>query len=269
MSSFNSAAADRLSGKTVLITGASAGIGEATAKEFAVTSNGNIKLVLTARRVDRLNKLRDELKDKFPNIQVHTGALDMTKTGDIPVFVENLPKEFSEVDVLVNNAGMVFGVEKVGEVQAADIDVMFATNVIGLIALTQAVIKGMRARNRGDIINLGSIAGLDPYPGGSIYCATKAAIRSFTESLRKESIDTRIRVMEVDPGQVETEFSIVRFRGDTEKAKKVYEGAEPLVARDIAEYIVFIASRRENTVFANALIFPNHQASARDVYKKN
>ena len=140
---------------------------------------------------------------------------------------------------------------------------MFNTNVTGLINMTQAILPVFQARNppSGDIINIGSIAGREPYQGGSIYCATKAAVRSFTDAMRKELIATRIRVMEIDPGQVETEFSVVRFGGDREKAKKVYEGVEPLTPEDIAEVVVFAAGRRENVVLADSLIFPNHQVS--------
>jgi NAD(P)-dependent dehydrogenase (short-subunit alcohol dehydrogenase family) len=136
---------------------------------------------------------------------------------------------------------------------------MFSTNVTGLIAMTQAVLPVFLSRGSGDIINIGSIAGREPYQGGSIYCATKAAVRSFTDALRKELIATRVRVIEIDPGQVETEFSVVRFGGDKEKAKKVYEGVEPLTPEDIAEVVVFAAGRRENVVLADTLVFPNHQ----------
>lgn len=141
---------------------------------------------------------------------------------------------------------------------------MFQTNVTGLIAMTQAILPIFLARpdgGRGDIINIGSIAGREPYQGGSIYCATKAAVRSFTDSLRKELIASRVRIIEIDPGQVETEFSVVRFGGDKEKAKKVYEGVEPLTGDDIAEVVVFAAARRENVVIADTLVFPNHQVS--------
>jgi 3-hydroxy acid dehydrogenase/malonic semialdehyde reductase len=145
---------------------------------------------------------------------------------------------------------------------------MFQTNVTGLIAMTQAILPIFLARpdgGRGDIINIGSIAGREPYQGGSIYCATKAAVRSFTDSLRKELIASRVRVIEIDPGQVETEFSVVRFGGDREKAKKVYEGVEPLTGDDIAEVVVFAAARRENVVIADTLVFPNHQVGRRSV----
>jgi 3-hydroxy acid dehydrogenase / malonic semialdehyde reductase len=142
---------------------------------------------------------------------------------------------------------------------------MFSTNVTGLINMTQAVLPIFKSRpdgGHGDIINIGSIAGREPYAGGSIYCATKAAVRSFTDALRKELIATRIRIMEIDPGQVETEFSIVRFNGDKEKAAAVYEGCDPLTPDDIAEVVVFAAGRKENVVLADTLIYPSHQVSS-------
>lgn len=158
------------------------------------------------------------------------------------------------------------------DISPTDIDTMFSTNVTGLIAMTQAILPIFKRRSeggRGDIINIGSIAGREPYASGSIYCATKAAVRSFTDALRKELIATRIRVIEIDPGQVETEFSIVRFGGDKEKAKKVYEGVEPLTPEDIAEIVVFTAGRRENVVIADTLVFPSHQVSSEVDYTKS
>lgn len=169
-----------------------------------------------------------------------------------------------------NNRGLVKGVAQAPDILPADIETMFSTNVMGLIHMTQAVLPVFKARAvpTGDIINIGSIAGREPYQGGSIYCATKAAVRSFTDALRKELIATRIRVMEIDPGQVETEFSVVRFGGDKEKAAKVYEGVEPLTGEDIAEIVVFVAGRRENVVVADTLVFPNHQAAATVMHRK-
>lgn len=145
------------------------------------------------------------------------------------------------------------------DISSADINVMFAINVTGLINMTQAILPTMLRRNKGDIINLNSIAGHEAYPGGSIYCATKSAVRSYSDALRRELIGTRIRVMEVAPGQVETEFSVVRFGGDRKAAAKVYEGCEPLTPEDGAEVIVLQASRRQNVVVADVLLFPSHQ----------
>ncbi|KAL4935623.1 hypothetical protein BDV06DRAFT_217289 [Aspergillus oleicola] len=267
-----SSVAKRLSGKTVLITGASSGIGRSTALEFASTSPQNLKLILTARRIDRLKELAEKITTEYPGVKVHPVQLDVSNADEVRGLVGNLPAEFKEVDVLVNNAGLVKGVAKAPSIAEEDINIMFATNVTGLINITQAILPSMLARNNGegagDIINIGSIAGREPYVGGGIYCATKAAVRSFSESLRKELISTRVRVITIDPGQVETEFSVVRFYGDKQKADAVYAGCEPLTPEDIAEVIVFAAGRRENVIVADTLLFPNHQASATIMHRK-
>lgn len=261
----STAMAKRLEGKTVLITGASSGIGKSIAQEFARTSPKNLKLILTARRIDSLKQLASEINEEVGSgVQVLPVQLDVSKPSEVTSLIQNLPKEFQQIDILVNNAGLVKGVDKVGDIKAEDMDVMFATNVTGLVNMTQAVLPQMKARGEsgaGDIINVGSIAGREPYPNGSIYCATKAAVRSITDAMRKELIATRIRVIEIDPGQVETEFSVVRFYGDKSKADAVYAGCEPLTPDDIAEIVVFTAGRRENVVVADTLVFPNHQVS--------
>ncbi|KAK5939173.1 hypothetical protein PMZ80_008476 [Knufia obscura] len=269
----SSAMSKRLEGKTILITGASSGIGKSTALEFARTSPKSLKLILTARRIDALKSLAEEIKSEVGDgVQCLPAQVDMSKPSEIVSFVSNLPAEFKDIDVLVNNAGMVRGVAKSPEIDPEDINVMFATNVTGLITMTQEVMKGMSKHGesgQGDIIMIGSIAGREGYPGGSIYCATKAAVRTFTDALRKELIATRIRVIEIDPGQVETEFSLVRFGGDKAKADAVYKGVEPLTPDDIAEVVVFTAGRRENVVIADSLIFPNHQAAATVMHRKS
>ncbi|ODV96186.1 hypothetical protein PACTADRAFT_75356 [Pachysolen tannophilus NRRL Y-2460] len=262
-----SLAQKRLANKVVLITGASAGIGESTAREYAAVANGEIKLILTARRIEKLESLKSELEAKYQNIKVFVGFLDVTKFDKVSIFLENLPSDFKEIDILINNSGKALGLDPVGEILQQDVEEMFQTNVLGLINLTQLVLKGMKQRNRGDIVNLGSVAGRDGYPGGSIYCATKSALRAFTQSLRKELINTKIRVIEIDPGNVETEFSNVRFKGDVERAKKVYESTEPLIADDIADLIVYTTSRKENTVIAETLIFSTNQAGAYHIYR--
>ncbi|GAB7346796.1 hypothetical protein MBLNU459_g1894t1 [Dothideomycetes sp. NU459] len=269
-----SAMSKRLEGKTVVITGASSGIGRSTAVEFAKTAPKNLKLVLTARRIDTLKEVAAEIKKEVGDgVKVLPVKLDVSSSDEVKAFVKNLPAEFKDIDVLVNNAGLVKGVDKAPEIKEEDINVMLATNVTGLINMTQAVLPIFKARGSdggaGDIINVGSIAGREPYPGGSIYCATKAAVRSFTDAMRRELIATRIRVIEIDPGQVETEFSVVRFYGDKSKADAVYAGCEPLTPEDIAEVIVFAAGRRENVVIADTLIFPNHQAAATVMHKKS
>jgi len=204
----SSAMSKRLEGKTILITGASSGIGKSTALEFARTSPKSLKLILTARRIDALKSLAEQIKSEVgEGVQCLPAQLDMSKSSEIVKFVSNLPAEFKNIDVLVNNAGMVKGVAKSPEIDPEDMNIMFATNVTGLITMTQEVMKGMTRRGesgQGDIINIGSIAGREGYPGGSIYCATKAAVRTFTDALRKELVASRIRVIEIDPGQVET-----------------------------------------------------------------
>ncbi|KKY26854.1 putative short-chain dehydrogenase reductase sdr [Diplodia seriata] len=262
----SSAVAKRLEGKTIVITGASSGIGRSTALEFARTSPKDLRLILTARRIDALKQLADDIKKEVGDgVKVLPVQLDVSNPSEVKSFVPNLPEEWRNIDVLVNNAGLVKGVAQAPEIAEEDINVMFQTNVTGLIGMTQEVLKVYKSRPdgaKGDIINVGSIAGREGYPGGSIYCATKAAVRTFTDSLRRELISTRIRVIEVDPGQVETEFSVVRFYGDKSKADAVYKGVDPLTPDDIAEVIVFTAGRRENVVIADTLIFPNHQAGA-------
>lgn len=266
--SYGSKAAERLAGKTVLITGASAGIGQATALELAAAANGNLKLILAARRTERLTELKKTLEAKYPSVQVLSKALDVSQYDKVPEFVQTLPQEFADIDVLINNAGLVKGLEKVGTIAQQDIDTMFRTNVFGLVALTQTVLPILKAKNRGDVVNIGSVAGLEAYAGGSIYCATKAAVRSFTQALRRETLDTRVRILEIDPGAVETEFSVVRFRGDENKASEVYEGLDPLVATDVAEMIVFGLTRRETVVVAETVLVPSSQASALSIHRE-
>ncbi|KAK4152772.1 hypothetical protein C8A00DRAFT_44201 [Chaetomidium leptoderma] len=266
------AMAQRLQGKTVLITGASSGIGRSVALEFARTAPTDLRLVLTARRADRLREVAAQIRDEVGDgVRVLPVELDVSDPVQVRGLVAALPEEFRGVDVLVNNAGLVKGVARAPEIAEEDVSVMFQTNVTGLINMTQAILPIFKARpdgGAGDIINIGSIAGREPYAGGSIYCASKAAVRAFTDALRKELIDTRIRVMEVDPGQVETEFSVVRFYGDKSKADAVYAGCEPLTPEDIAEVVVFVAGRRQNVVVADTLIFPSHQAGAGTMHRK-
>ncbi|EME78355.1 uncharacterized protein MYCFIDRAFT_64321 [Pseudocercospora fijiensis CIRAD86] len=263
----------RLEGKTIIITGASSGIGASTAKEFAATSPKNLRLILAARRIDTVKQLAAEInKEHGDGVKIHPVQLDVSKADQVLNFIPNLPKEFQDIDVLVNNAGLVKGMDKAGDIKPEDMNVQFETNVTGLINMTQAVLKVFKQKGesgQGDIINIGSVAGREPYPGGSIYCATKAAVRSFTDAMRKELVATRIRIIEIDPGQVETEFSVVRFYGDKSKAAKVYEGCTPLTPADIAETIVWSAGRPENVVIADMLVFPNHQAAATVMHRRS
>jgi len=201
-------AAKNLHGKTVLITGASSGIGRSCAFEFARTSPQSIKLILTARRVDRLHDISKQIVSELGNgVRLHVVKLDVSKPDEVSRFWQELPEDFRDVDVLVNNAGFMSGYERAPEIPDQVIEDVWATNVTGLIQMTQEFLKTAKGRpesGRGDVVMLGSIAGREAYPGGSIYCASKAAVRAFTEALRKELIDTRIRVITVDPGQVLT-----------------------------------------------------------------
>ncbi|PNY24909.1 oxidoreductase [Tolypocladium capitatum] len=268
-----SSAAKRLAGKTILVTGASSGIGRSTALEFARTSPQDLRLILTARRIDSLCGVAAQIaKEVGDGVKVLPVKLDVSNPDEVRDFVGGLPEEWRDINVLVNNAGLAKGVARAPEIDEQDINVVFSTNVTGLINMTQAIMPIFLKRpdgGQGDIINVGSIAGREAYPGGSIYCASKAAVRSFTESLRMELIATRIRVMEIDPGQVETEFSLIRFSGDKAKADAVYAGCEPLTPDDIAEVVVFTATRRENLVIADTMVYPNHQASALIMRRKN
>jgi 3-hydroxy acid dehydrogenase/malonic semialdehyde reductase len=208
-SSSLSAAGQRLAGKTILITGASSGIGRSTAREFARTCpTANLRLILAARRVDDLEALAADIKaDVGDGVHVLPAKLDVSDPEAVRNFVPGLPEEWRDIHVLVNNAGLVKGVARAPEIAEEDMNVMFDTNVTGLVNMTQAILPIFLKRpdgGQGDIVNIGSIAGREPYPGGAIYCATKAAVRSISESLRKELIATRVRVIEVDPGQVET-----------------------------------------------------------------
>lgn len=198
---------DRLAGKTILITGASSGIGRSTAFEFARTSPESLRLVLAARRVEKLSQISADITKEFPGVKVHTIQLDVSKPDEVSKFVGALPADFQDIDILVNNAGLAAGTAQAPDIPAADINAMWDTNVTGLINVTQAVLPIFKKRpdgGAGDVINIGSIAGREGYPGGSVYCASKAAVRSFSEALRKELISTRIRIIVIDPGQVET-----------------------------------------------------------------
>ncbi|KAL5490357.1 hypothetical protein ACEPAI_5190 [Sanghuangporus weigelae] len=263
MSVFNTS---RLLGKTILITGASGGIGAATALLFAKAGSN---LVLLARRTDKLQQVVESVKAVPGSGKVASVQVDVSDRAQVASLWDKIPSELRAIDVLVNNAGFVLGVDKVGSINPDDIEAMFQTNVSGLISMTQLLVKDFKERKTGHIINIGSVAGREPYAGGSIYCATKHAVRAFTGSLLRELVDTPIRVTEIQPGMVETEFSIVRFRGDKSIADKVYEGLQPLVAEDIAEEIVWAASRPPHVNIAELYVLPVNQASPTISYRDN
>ncbi|KAB2880006.1 SDR family NAD(P)-dependent oxidoreductase [bacterium] len=254
---------ESLKKKTVLITGASAGIGEATAIAFAELG---VRLILTARRKDKLDMLAKSLKEKF-NTESLCMSLDVTRQKDVQKTIDSLPAAWSEIDILINNAGLGRGVDKIHEARIEDWEEMIDTNIKGLLYVSRAVIPGMVKRNSGHVINLGSAAGHEVYPGGNVYCATKHAVDALTKAMRMDLIETAVRVSTVDPGLVETDFGIVRFKGDTEKAKKPYENIQPLVGADIADIIIFIASRPAHVNINEVIVMPKAQASTTMVYR--
>lgn len=247
--------------RTVLVTGASSGIGQACAERFAAAG---ARLVLCARRRDRL----EELAATLP-ADTHVVELDVRDRAAVEAAVEALPAQWSSIDVLVNNAGLAAGLGPVHEGDPEDWSRMIDTNVTGLLWMTRAVVRGMVAHGSGHVVNIGSIAGHEAYPDGAVYCATKAAVRSITEGLRMDLLGTGIRVSTVDPGMVETEFSLVRFHGDTEAADRVYTGMTPLTAADVAEAVVWVADRPAGVQVAELLLLPTDQATATRVHRRS
>jgi len=253
-----------LKDKIVFITGASAGIGLACAQAFAPQG---AKLVLAARRRDRLTGLAAELKAAFGTAS-HIIALDVRDRKAVAKAVKDLPAKWKDIEVLVNNAGLSRGLDKVQEGKISDWDEMIDTNIKGLLYVSRAVLPGMVARGRGHVINIGSIAGREVYPSGNVYCATKHAVGAITKGMRLDLNGTGVRVSTVDPGLTETEFSIVRFHGDLGKANDFYKGYRPLLAEDIAEAVVFAATRSLHVDVAEILVLPTAQASTMVVAKK-
>jgi 3-hydroxy acid dehydrogenase/malonic semialdehyde reductase len=252
--------------RIVFVTGASSGIGAACARAFAGAGG---RILVAARRRDRLAALSAELAAAAGGPErVHQIVLDVRDQPAVARAIASLPDEWSAIDVLVNNAGLSRGLAKLHEGELADWEEMIDTNVKGLLYVTRAVLPGMVARGRGHVINLGSIAGHESYPGGNVYCASKAAVKALTSGLRMDLVDTPIRVSTIDPGLVETEFSLVRFRGDAPRAAKVYAGLEPLSAEDVAEVVFFCASLPAHVNLAEVLLLPAAQASATLVHRR-
>jgi 3-hydroxy acid dehydrogenase/malonic semialdehyde reductase len=240
--------------KTVFVTGASSGIGEASARAFAAAG---ARLLLCARRLDRVEALAAAI-----DTEAHLFALDVRDRAAVAAALEALPAAWAPIDVLVNNAGLAAGFEPLHEGDPDDWDRMLDTNVKGLLNVTRAVVPGMVARGAGHVINIGSIAGRETYPNGAVYCASKAAVDRITKGLRMDLLGTGVKVSTVDPGLVETEFSVVRFGGDQERADQVYENMTPLTADDVAEAVVWVADRPAHVQVADVVIFPTAQASA-------
>jgi len=255
---------NNLKGKTTFITGASAGIGKACAELFAKEKSN---LILTARRADRLKSLAKKL-EKENNIKVKCLKLDVRDFDAVKKVVKSLEKNWKKVDILINNAGLSRGLDKIHEGKREDWDEMIDTNIKGLINVTRHVLPLMVKRNKGHIINIGSTAGHEVYPAGNVYAATKFAVKALSQSTRLDVLDKGIKVSSIDPGMVETEFSLVRFRGDKIRAKNVYKGLKPLSPKDVAESVLFAATRPNHVNINEIILTPLAQASSTQVYRK-
>ena len=242
---------------TVLITGASAGIGAACAESFAERGD---RLVLCARRLDRLNDVADGLRDRH-GADVHAFELDVRDADAVSRAVAALPAEFAAIDVLVNNAGLSRALDPAYANEVRHIDDMVDTNVKGLLYVTRAVVPGMLERGRGHVVNIGSIAGHEVYRGGTVYCATKHAVGAITRGLKLDLHGTPVRVSTVDPGLTETEFSIVRFEGDAKRAEAAYAKTRPLGPEDVADAVVWVATRPAHVNISEVVLMPTAQSS--------
>lgn len=242
--------------KITLITGATSGIGEATARLLATKKHS---LILCGRRKERLQKLKDELSALT---KVSTLNFDVRNNDDVKKAISSLPDEWKDIDVLINNAGNAHGLDPIQTGNVSDWDAMIDINVKGLLYVSREIIPGMTERKRGHIINIGSIAGKEVYPNGNVYCASKFAVDALTNGMRMDLNPFGIKVTGIHPGMVETEFSVVRFKGDTTRASNVYKGLDPLKAEDIANIIDYVLSAPPHVMLADIIVFPTAQAAA-------
>ncbi len=254
-----------LEGKNALITGASSGIGLETARLFA---QNRINLILLSRNIENLKEEFKELEKSY-GIKIGIYPADVRNIDEIDKLFDKILKDWRKIDILVNNAGLALGFEPIETQEISDWEIMIDTNIKGLLYITKKVLPLMRKNNTGHIVNIGSIAGVWTYPNGTVYCATKAAVRAISDGLRMELVDTKIKVTNIQPGLVETNFSVVRFKKDYQRAKKVYEGIDPLTGKDIADAILWVCSTRENVQISELTIMPVNQASSSIVYRKN
>ncbi len=251
--------------KIVMITGATSGIGEGCARKFAM--NGH-DLILNGRNLEKLTALKNELEEKY-KVAIHIAPFDVRDRESMLAELDKLPVAFEAIDVLINNAGLVIGVDKEYEGNLEEWDVVIDTNIKGLLSVTRLVVPGMVQRQRGQIINIGSIAGDYAYPGGSVYCATKAAVKMLSDGLRIDLVNTPLRVTNIKPGLVETNFSVTRFRGDHDAADKVYQGLQPLTGDDIADVVYWSSAVPAHMQIAEVLVMPTHQATGTIVSRNN
>lgn len=246
--------------KTVLITGATSGIGKATA---ILLAQNNFRLIVTGRRNDRLLSLKDEIENET-GAKVFVLNFDIRNQQETEKAMESLPSEWKKIDILINNAGLAAGLSRIDNGDIDDWERMIDTNIKGLLYVTRLVSARMIERREGHIVNISSIAGKETYPMGNVYCATKHAVQALTKGMRIDFLQYGIKVSTISPGAVETEFSLVRFKGDEQRAKSVYEGLTPLYARDIAETILFVVTRPKHVNIDDILVMPTDQAFSRD-----
>ncbi|WP_437918214.1 SDR family NAD(P)-dependent oxidoreductase [Sphingobacterium sp. LRF_L2] len=246
--------------RTVLITGASSGIGEACAKTLAGESR--YRLLLCARRLQRLEQLKHEIHTSYPNCEIFCFELDVRDQESVQQKLNALPDEWANIDILINNAGLSQGLDSIENGDIGDWDRMIDTNVKGLLYVSKHALPLMSNSENAHIINIGSIAGKEVYPNGNVYCATKHAVDALSKAMRIDLLEKGIRVSSIDPGMVETEFSSVRFKGDDTRAKNVYAGLTPLSGKDIAEIISFVLSRPTHVNINDLIVMPTAQASA-------
>lgn len=255
-----------LQGKIVLISGASSGIGQACAHAFA---QAGARLVLCARRVDKLDELAADLKHRFQTDSL-TVKMDVRDRTSVDFSIDSLPDEWKKIDILINNAGGALGLDKFQAGSLDDWDVMIDTNVKGLLYLTRKIVPLMLdCRLNGHVVNIGSVAGIHAYPGGAVYCAAKAAVHTISDGLRMDVVDTPIRVTNIQPGIVRSNFNLVRFHGDEQKAASVYEGLVPLEAEDIADLVLYATSVPPHVQICEITVTPTHQATGRVIHKTN
>ena len=256
---------NRVKGKIALITGATSGIGKSCA--IALAKLG-MNLIVTGRRENLLIELKKELEEKF-SVQVLAIQLDVKNADELKDKLSSISDEWKNIDILINNAGLAAGLDKLYHNSTEDISNVIDTNIKGLLYVTNAIVPHMIERDvPATIINIGSVAGDAAYAGGAVYCASKAAVKILSDGLRIDLVDTKIKVTDVKPGLVETNFSLVRFKGDEERAKKVYQGVEPLTPDDVAETVAYIANLPDNVHIAEITLLCNNQADGRTIYKK-
>ena len=254
-----------ISGKIACVTGASSGIGAATAEALA---EAGCDLVISARREDKIKEFAQYLSDKY-EVKCYGGVLDVRDQKAVEKFFAELPEEFKNIEILVNNAGLAKDMTPLYDNKISDWEQMIDTNVKGLLYVTKAVLPVMIKRDKGHIVNIGSTAGRGTYPGGTVYCATKHAVNAITNGLRKDLLKTSLRVTTIDPGAVETEFSMVRFEGDKARSDKVYEGYEPLHAEDIADAVHYVVTRPPHVNVSDMIIYPTAQRDYHLVNRKS